>query len=57
MKKFKIGDGVTVTEGPMKGIYGVIVYLYEKKEQYLIRFTGNQQIYYTEDQIKFWESK
>ncbi|MDV4149442.1 hypothetical protein R0131_01195 [Clostridium sp. AL.422] len=57
MGKFKVGDGVTVIDGPMKGIYGTVIYLNKKKEQYLIRFTANQQFYYYEDQIKLWESK
>lgn len=55
MQKFKIGDGVSVISGPMKGLYGVIVYFYEEKGEYLVRFTGQQQLYYTEDQIQLWE--
>ncbi|MDA9462081.1 hypothetical protein B835_2009 [Enterococcus mundtii 3F] len=55
MNKFKIGDGVTVITGPFKGIYGVIVFYDKNKKKYLVRFTGNQQFYYLEDEIKMWE--
>jgi len=51
--KFKIGDGVTVTTGPMKGMYGVFIY-YDVKMKYLIRFTGTQQMYYNEEDIQLW---
>jgi len=53
--KFKIGDGVTVTSGPMKKIYGTIVYFDKKKGKYLIRFTTTQQLYYTENEIEAWK--
>lgn len=55
MEKFNIGDGVTVTDGPMKGLYGVVVWYNEKDSTYLIRFTGQQQLFYTVNQIKYWE--
>ena len=55
MEKFKIGEGVTVTSGGMKGLYGVVVWYNEKDSTYLIRFTGQQQLFYTVDQIKYWE--
>lgn len=51
--KFKIGDGVTVTTGPMKDMYGVIIY-YDKDMKYLIRFTGTQQMFFAEVDIKYW---
>ncbi len=54
MSDFAIGDGVTVTEGPMKGLYGVVVYFYEKEHQYLVRFGGSQQLYYDPAQIVPW---
>lgn len=53
--KFKIGDGVSVTTGPLKGMYGTIIYYDEKPAKYLIRFTGTQQIYFSESEIIFWE--
>lgn len=52
--KFNLGDGVTVTTGPMKGMYGVIIY-HDKKMKYLIRFTGTQQMFFDEDEIKLWD--
>ncbi|WP_018157054.1 hypothetical protein [Demetria terragena] len=57
MQKFKVGDGVTVTEGPMKGLYATVVWFYDKKEQYLVRFSGTQQVYFTEDQIVPWSDR
>src|SRR5690606_34195547 len=51
--KFKIGDGVTVTTGPMKGMYGVFIY-YDSKMKYLIRFTGTQQMFFNEEDIQLW---
>src|SRR5690606_9897828 len=51
--KYKIGDGVTVTTGPMKGMYGVFIY-YDTKMKYLIRFTGTQQMFFNEEDIQLW---
>ncbi|CAM3652913.1 hypothetical protein SPPR111872_12760 [Sphingobacterium prati] len=51
--KFKIGDGVTVTTGPMKGMYGVFIY-YDTTMKYLIRFTGTQQMFFNEEDIQLW---
>lgn len=51
--KFKIGDGVTVTTGPMKGMYGVFI-SYDTKMKYLIRFTGTQQMFFNEEDIQLW---
>lgn len=52
--KFKIGDGVTVTTGPMKEMYGTVIY-YDTKMKYLIRFTGTQQMFFAEEEIKLWD--
>ncbi|MGO1560912.1 hypothetical protein CZ771_02860 [Actinomycetales bacterium JB111] len=54
MNTFSIGDGVTTTDGPMKGQYGTVVYLDEKEQKYLVRFAGTQQMYYPEDEIVAW---
>lgn len=53
--KFRVGDGVTVTSGPMKRIYGTIIFFDKKAGKYLIRFGAVQQLYYTEDQIEIWK--
>lgn len=53
--KFKVGDGVTVTTGPMKKIYGTVIFFDKKSEKYLIRFGSAQQLYYTEDQLEIWK--
>ncbi|WP_265455568.1 hypothetical protein [Enterococcus sp. HY326] len=55
MKQFKIGDGVTPLDGPFKGIYGVVVF-YDEKEQVLVRFTGSQQLYFAEMDLRLWEN-
>lgn len=57
MGSFKIGDGVTVLDGPMKGMYGVYVWFYEARDEYLVRFAGGQQMYYKEEQIVHWQSR
>lgn len=54
MRKYNVGDGVRVTDGPMQGIYGVVVWFYEKQDKYLVRFSGLQQMYYDEEQILPW---
>lgn len=53
--KFKVGDGVNVTTGPMKGIYGTVIFFDKKAGKYLIRFGSAQQLYYTEDQLEVWK--
>lgn len=40
-----------MTEGPLKGLYGNVVYYDEKQRKYLVRFTGQQQMYYDPAQI------
>ncbi|WP_159802868.1 hypothetical protein [Arthrobacter zhaoguopingii] len=54
MHKFSPGDSVSVTEGPLKGLYGIIIGFYEDQQKYLVRFTGQQQLYYPEDEIIAW---
>ncbi|SEI91245.1 hypothetical protein SAMN04487995_2518 [Dyadobacter koreensis] len=53
--KFRIGDGVSVITGPLKGIYGTVIFFDEETSKYLIRFTGSQQIYFSEGEIIFWK--
>ena len=36
MDGFEIGDGVTTVDGPMKGVYGTVVWFYEEKQQLLV---------------------
>lgn len=54
MSQFEIGDGVRTKGGPLKGIYGVVVWYYEEKDQYLVRFTGAQQMYYADEELEPW---
>lgn len=54
MDRFSIGQAVTVAEGPMKGLYGIVIYLYEDEQKYLVRFSGSAQMYYYENQIVEW---
>lgn len=57
MDEFSLGQGVTVTSGPFKNIYGVIVFYDTEQEQYLIRFSGQQQLYYPVNEIVLWSEK
>ncbi len=54
MRQFEIGDGVRTKGGPLKGIYGVVVWYYGEKDQYLVRFTGAQQMYYADEELEPW---
>ncbi|MFS0749806.1 hypothetical protein [Oceanobacillus sp. 1P07AA] len=54
MDKFKIGDMVTVDDKHMP-VVGTVVYIDEKRERYLVRFGGSQQMYYAEEQITLWK--
>ncbi|WP_415976656.1 hypothetical protein [Rhodococcus sp. 077-4] len=54
MDGFEIGDGVTAVDGPMKGIYGTVVWFYEEKQQMLVRFGASQQMYFAADELKRW---
>ncbi|WP_218852791.1 hypothetical protein [Spelaeicoccus albus] len=57
VQKYKIGDEVGVTEGPMQGIFGIVVGFYKKRNQYIVRFSGVQQAYYDESQLYPWHWK
>ncbi|MGX7203992.1 transcription termination/antitermination protein NusG [Enterococcus pingfangensis] len=57
MEQFKLGESVTVINGPFKGIYGVIVFYDKQQEKYLIRFSGQQQLYYSANEIILWSEK
>lgn len=54
MNKFNIGDSVTVTIGPFKSIYGIIVMYDKKSQKYLVRFNGDQQLFFLESEIAIW---
>lgn len=54
MSRFNVGDGVRVTDAPLTGVYGTIIMFDEKQQMYLIRFTGQQQMFYPEDVIVPW---
>ncbi|MGO2638230.1 MAG: hypothetical protein ACTH9D_04295 [Enterococcus viikkiensis] len=57
MDAFKLGEGVTVTTGPLQGIYGVIVFYDQQQKRYLVRFTGQQQLYFSLEEIILWSKK
>lgn len=57
VEQFKLGESVTVINSPFKGIYGVIVFYDKRQEKYLIRFSGQQQLYYSADEIILWSEK
>jgi hypothetical protein len=52
--EFNIGDNVSVTSGPMQGVYGMIVFFEQQTGQYLIRFGEKQQFYYLVEQMRHW---
>ncbi|CAJ1175391.1 hypothetical protein [Companilactobacillus nantensis] len=54
MDNLKIGTMVTVIDqtDAMKNQFGVVVYHDKKREKVLVRFGGQQQLYYTVDQLK-----
>lgn len=54
---FKLGEGVTVTTGPLQGIYGIIVFYDQQQKRYLVRFTGQQQLYFSPEEIILWSKK
>ena len=41
----------------MSGVYGTVVWFYKEKDQILVRFGASQQMYYTADELKLWESQ
>ncbi|MFC6176186.1 hypothetical protein ACFQAV_05010 [Companilactobacillus huachuanensis] len=51
---FKIGMMVTVIDeaDAMKNQIGVVVYFDKKRDRILIRFGGQQQLYYAPNQLK-----
>ncbi|MBO0594894.1 hypothetical protein I2485_14365 [Nesterenkonia sp. E16_7] len=54
MSEFANGAAVSVIQGPMKGLYGTVVFHDETEHKYLVRFTGSQQMFYDPDQIVLW---
>lgn len=49
MNEFKIGDTVTVVKTKW---VGTIVFFDKKREKYLVRISGTQQMYYGADELK-----
>lgn len=54
MGGFEVGDGVTAVEGPMRGVYGTVVWFYEDEQQILVRFGATQQLYFAAHELKRW---
>ena len=54
MHSYSPGDSVTVTEGPFSGIFAIIVMFDDDQQRYLVRFGGQQQLFYAEDVIVPW---
>jgi len=54
MGNLKIGTMVTVVDEAdvMKKQIGVVVYFDKKRDKILVRFGGQQQLYYALDQLK-----
>ena len=54
MGNLKIGSMVTIEDetDAMKNQIGAVVYYDKKRDKILVRFGGQQQLYYTLDQLK-----
>lgn len=55
MNKFKTGETVKLPSEMYPNVPGTVISYNEKKEQYLVRFNGVQQLYFSEDQLKLWD--
>ncbi|WP_173425496.1 hypothetical protein [Lactiplantibacillus herbarum] len=51
LDQYKIGELVYATYGTLP-LVGTIVQIDSKHQKYLVRFSGVQQLYYTEDELK-----
>lgn len=54
MSDFAIGDTVTPSVGPMKGLPGTFVYVNEDNDEHLVRFGAAQQLYYSPADLRLW---
>lgn len=54
MGNLQIGSMVTIEDetDAMKNQIGTVVYYDKKRDKILVRFSGQQQLYYTLDQLK-----
>lgn len=57
MTTYKTGNWVTALDGPMKGIAGIVIHHDKKRGKYLVRFTGMQQLFYTDQEIVPWKDR
>ena len=57
MGDLKIGSMVTIVDqnDAMRDQIGAVVYYDQKRSKILVRFGGQQQLYYTLDQLKKYE--
>ena len=52
MSDFKVGDIVTI---PATKVIGTVVYINEKRQKYLVRINGVQQLYYMEKELELYK--
>lgn len=57
MNRYSPGDSVTVTEGPLKGLFAIIVMFDDDQQKYLVRFGSLQQMFYPEDEVIPWSQE
>lgn len=55
MKEFNIGDLVHLPEEQYSNIAGTVIYFNKKTNQYLVRFNGSQQLYFSSEQLSIWD--
>lgn len=55
MMKFNVGSRVELPAEKYPNVQGIVIFLDEKQEQYLVRFNGTQQLYFTEDELRPWD--
>ncbi|MCW0953714.1 hypothetical protein OIT44_06580 [Weissella ceti] len=55
MMKFKVGSQVELPEEKYPNVQGIVIFLDEKNDKYLVRFNGTQQLYFTENELRSWD--
>ncbi|CAJ1227849.1 hypothetical protein LZY01_00610 [Levilactobacillus zymae] len=54
MPKFEIGALVKLPK-PYTGVVGTVISYYAAKDQYLVRFGANQQLYFKPNELTLWK--
>lgn len=54
MNEFTIGDVVQMTGSVMTGNVGIVVWIDDERERYLVRVSAVTQNYFTADELKLY---